>query len=229
MGCFRCCVKGLAVAKVAKKAKTKAKGNPKSKAKSASKSSAKSKNKAKKKPAPKTTPKAKAKPKTKVSLKAKSVSRAKRRGVSPGAKAPDFRLRDGNGKIHRLIQYQGKKLVLYFYPKDDTPGCTLEAGDFNKQSKKMAAKGAVILGVSPDNEVSHKKFSEILELNFCLLADPDGLVAAKYGAYGEKTLFGTKFNSVFRTTFIIDEEGTIKKVFRDVHVKGHAMEVLKAL
>ncbi len=197
------------MAKAVKKAKSKAKTNTKAKAK------------------------AKAKPKTKSKIKAKVPSKAKTKsrpkGGKKGAAAPDFRLRDGNGKIHRLAKYQGQKVVLYFYPKDDTPGCTLEAQDFNKESKRINAKGAVLLGVSPDNEVSHKRFSEKLDLKFSLLADPDGLVAAQYGAYGEKNLYGTKFNSVFRTTFIIDEEGTIKKVFKDVKVKGHAKDVLKAI
>ncbi len=146
-----------------------------------------------------------------------------------GAIAPDFRLRDGNGKIHRLAKYQGQKVVLYFYPKDDTPGCIVEAEEFNKNIKKIKAKGALILGVSPDNEVSHKRFSEKLELEFPLLADPDAEVATKYGAYGEKVLFGTKFNSVYRSTFIIDEEGKIEKVFQDVKVLGHSKEVLDAL
>jgi len=201
------------VAKAASKAKTKAKLKTKAKPKAVAKKKAKSK------PAPKT----KAKPKP----KAKTKSRPK--GASPGAKAPDFRLRDGNGKMHRLASYQGKKVILYFYPKDDTPGCTLEADEFNKENKKFEAKGAAVLGVSPDNEVSHKRFSENLDLRYSLLADPDGLVATQFGAYGEKTLYGMKFKSVFRTTFIIDEEGIIEKVFKKVQVEGHAKEVLKAL
>tara|TARA_B100000315_G_scaffold79057_1_gene72375 strand:- start:568 stop:1176 length:609 start_codon:yes stop_codon:yes gene_type:complete len=201
------------VAKAASKAKTKAKLKTKAKSKAVAKKKAKSK------PAPKT----KAKPKP----KAKTKSRPK--GASPGAKAPDFRLRDGNGKMHRLASYQGKKVILYFYPKDDTPGCTLEADEFNKENKKFEAKGAAVLGVSPDNEVSHKRFSENLDLRYSLLADPDGLVATQFGAYGEKTLYGMKFKSVFRTTFIIDEEGIIEKVFKKVQVEGHAKEVLKAL
>ena len=169
----------------------------------------------------------------KVSSTKKTTVKAKSRRIGKvgkaGAVAPDFRLRDGNGKIHRLAKYQGRKVVLYFYPKDDTPGCTVEAEDFNKNIKKIKAKGALILGVSPDNEVSHKRFSEKLELEFPLLADPDAEVATKYGAYGEKVLFGTKFNSVFRSTFIIDEEGKIQKVFQDVKVNGHSKEVLDAL
>ncbi len=169
----------------------------------------------------------------KTSAKTKAFAKTKLRKMGKagkrGVKAPDFRLRDGNGKIHRLANYQGQKVILYFYPKDDTPGCAYEAKEFNKNIKKIKAKGAMVLGVSPDNEVSHKRFSEKLDLVFPLLADPDAEVAAKYGAYGEKILFGTKFNSVFRSTFIIDEEGKIQKVFQDVKVKGHSKEVLDSL
>jgi len=225
------------VAKDATKTKTKtkvvakAKAKPKVVAKAKAKPKIEAKAKPKSKAAPKTKtapkPKSKAAPKTKTAPKGKLKAMAK--GIKTGAKAPDFRLRDGNGKMHRLVNYEGRKVVLYFYPKDDTPGCTLEAIEFNQECKKIQAKGAVLLGVSPDNEVSHKKFSEDHELEFPLLADPDGLVATKFGAYGEKVLFGTKFNSVFRTTFIIDEQGKIKKVFRDVSVKGHAKEVSQAL
>ncbi len=213
------------MAKAASKAKTKTKAKTKAKPKAVAKK------KAKPKPAPKTQTKAKpkAKPKTKTKPKVKAKAKSRPKGASPGAKAPDFRLRDGNGKMHRLASYQGKKVVLYFYPKDDTPGCTLEADDFNKENKKFEAKGAAVLGVSPDNEVSHKRFSEKLDLGYSLLADPDGLVATQFGAYGEKTLYGMKFKSVFRTTFIIDEEGIIEKVFKNVQVEGHAKEVLKAL
>ncbi len=149
--------------------------------------------------------------------------------LKTGAKAPMFALRDGNGKLHRLSQYKGKKVVLYFYPRDGTPGCTLEAEDFNRDRKKIEAKGAVVLGVSPDNEVSHKRFSQELSLDFPLLADPDGSVSAKYGAYGERTLYGRKFNGIHRSTMIIDEEGKVAKVFENVKVKGHTKEVLKSL
>ncbi len=149
--------------------------------------------------------------------------------LKTGAKAPTFALRDGNGKLHRLSQYKGKKVVLYFYPRDGTPGCTLEAEDFNRDRKKIEAKGAVVLGVSPDNEVSHKRFSQELSLDFPLLADPDGSVSAKYGAYGERTLYGRKFNGIHRSTMIIDEEGKVAKVFENVKVKGHTKEVLKSL
>ncbi|MED5579893.1 MAG: thioredoxin-dependent thiol peroxidase [Nitrospinota bacterium] len=145
------------------------------------------------------------------------------------SKAPAFTLRDQYGKIQKLSRYKGKKIVLYFYPKDNTPGCTVEAQEFNKILKKVEKKGAIILGVSPDNEVSHKLFSEKLELNFHLLADPDALIASKYGVYGEKNMYGRKFKSVFRTTFIIDDAGIIVKVFENVKVKGHAKEVFNSL
>jgi len=149
--------------------------------------------------------------------------------LKEGANAPDFSLRDGDGKVHRLSQYRGQKVILYFYPKDNTPGCTVEAKDFNKDLGKIRSKGAVVLGVSPDNEVSHKKFSEKCDLDFPLLADPDGEVATKYGAYGKRTLYGRTFNGVYRSTFIIDEEGRIEKVFQDVKVAGHSKAVLKSL
>ncbi len=149
--------------------------------------------------------------------------------LKSGAKAPAFGLRDGNGKIHRLSKYRGQKVILYFYPKDGTPGCTMEAAEFNKNLGKIKAKGAVIFGVSPDNEVSHKRFSEELSLEYPLLADPDGEVATKYGAYGEKKLYGNTFNGIFRSTFIINEEGRIEAVFENVKVKDHTKEILKAL
>ena len=149
--------------------------------------------------------------------------------LKEGARAPAFALRDANGKVRRLSGYKGRKVVLYFYPKDNTPGCTTEAQDFNRELRKMERKNATVIGVGPDNEVSHKKFSEKLSLEFTLLADPDGVISSKYGAYGEKTLFGRKFNGIFRTTYIIDEKGVVEKVFRNVKVDGHAKDVLKAL
>ena len=145
------------------------------------------------------------------------------------SKAPAFTLRDQYGKIHRLSRYKGKKVVLYFYPNDNTPGCTVEAQEFNKISKQIEKKGAVVLGVSPDNEVSHKQFSEKLELNFHLLAEPAALVSKKYGVYVEKNMYGRKFKSVFRTTYIINDSGVVEKIFENVKVKGHAKEVLKSL
>lgn len=145
------------------------------------------------------------------------------------SKAPPFALRDQYGKMHKLSRYKGRKVVLYFYPKDNTPGCTVEAQEFNKILKKIEKKDTIIFGVSPDNEVSHKQFSEELELGFHLLADPDALISTKYGAYGEKNMYGRKFKSVFRTTYIIDDTGVIEKVFQNVKVKGHAREVFNSL
>ncbi|MBI1724982.1 MAG: thioredoxin-dependent thiol peroxidase [Candidatus Tectomicrobia bacterium] len=149
--------------------------------------------------------------------------------LKEGSAAPDFRLRDAEEKVHRLSQYRGQKVVLYFYPKDNTPGCTVEAEEFNKSLKKIGEKGAVVLGVSPDDAASHQKFCEKLSLRFPLLSDPDGKVAARYGAYGEKTLYGRTFHGVYRTTYIIDEKGRVSKVFENVKVEGHSAEVLKAL
>ena len=149
--------------------------------------------------------------------------------LKEGSAAPDFKLLDGKEKFHRLSQYRGQRVVLYFYPKDNTPGCTVEAQEFNKNLKRIEDKGAVVLGVSPDGAESHRKFCEKLSLRFPLLSDPDGKVAAKYGAYGQKTLYGRSFMGVYRTTYIIDEKGRVAKVFENVKVEGHSSEVLKAL
>ena len=146
-----------------------------------------------------------------------------------GDRAPEFEgLAESDDRVS-LLSLRGQVVILYFYPKDNTPGCTVEAQEFNKISKQIEKKGAVVLGVSPDNEVSHKQFSEKLELNFHLLADPDALVSKKYGVYGEKNMYGRKFKSVFRTTYIINDSGVVEKIFENVKVKGHAKEVLKSL
>ncbi|MEK6710863.1 MAG: peroxiredoxin [Nitrospinota bacterium] len=149
--------------------------------------------------------------------------------LEEGSPAPDFGLKDGEGKEHRLSRYRGRKIVLYFYPRDDTPGCTVEAQEFNKALKKIGEKGAVVLGVSPDGPESHQGFCAKLSLRFPLLSDPEGKIAAKYGAYGERTLYGRTFMGVYRTTYVIDERGRIAKVFKNVKVEGHAKEVLQAL
>ena len=149
--------------------------------------------------------------------------------LKEGSAAPDFKLKDGAEKVHQLSKYRGQKVILYFYPKDNTPGCTVEAQEFNKALKKIQEKGAVVLGVSPDDSGSHQKFCETLSLQFPLLSDPAGKVAARYGAYGEKTLYGRTFMGVYRTTYVIDEKGRVAKVFENVKVEGHSKEVLKAL
>ena len=146
-----------------------------------------------------------------------------------GTKAPDFVLNDTNGKEVKLSSLRGKKVVLYFYPKDDTPGCTKEACEFRDNLARVKKKGALIFGVSKDDEKSHQKFTEKFQLNFPLLADPEHKVIEKYGAWGEKSMYGKKFMGIIRSTFIIDEDGVIMKVFPRVSTEGHAEEVLKAL
>ena len=150
--------------------------------------------------------------------------------LKEGQKAPDFELKDTDGNKVRLSDFKGKKVVLYFYPKDDTSGCTKQACDFRDNIENIKNLNAVILGVSPDNEGSHKKFTDKYGLNFTLLCDTDISVSKKYGAYGEKELMGRKYKGIIRSTFIIDEEGDIKKVFYKVNPEksiGEVLEVLK--
>lgn len=146
-----------------------------------------------------------------------------------GKKAPDFSLLNQDEKKISLKDYLGQKVVLYFYPKDDTSGCTKEACSFSDDLPKFNKIDAVILGVSPDSVKSHKKFSEKYKLKFDLLADEEKLVLEKYGVWKEKSMYGRQYMGVERTTFIIDEKGKIKKVFNKVKVDAHNKEVLKAL
>lgn len=146
-----------------------------------------------------------------------------------GKKAPDFSLLNQDEKKISLKDYLGQKVVLYFYPKDDTSGCTKEACGFSDDLPKFNKIDAVILGVSPDSVKSHKKFSEKYKLKFDLLADEEKLVLEKYGVWKEKSMYGRKYMGVERTTFIIDEKGKIKKIFNKVKVDGHNKEVLEAL
>lgn len=146
-----------------------------------------------------------------------------------GKKAPDFSLLNQDEKKISLKNYLGQKVVLYFYPKDDTSGCTKEACGFSDDLPKFNKIDAVILGVSPDSVKSHKKFSEKYKLKFDLLADEEKLVLEKYGVWKEKSMYGRKYMGVERTTFIIDEKGKIKKIFNKVKVDGHNKEVLEAL
>ncbi len=153
--------------------------------------------------------------------------------LKEGDKAPDFCLKGidekGEEKEFCLKDFLGKKVVLYFYPKDNTPGCTQEACDFRDNIERIKEKGAVVLGVSPDSINSHKKFFEKYGLNFPLLSDPDKKVAESYGAYGEKKMYGKVTKGIIRSTFIIDEEGKIKKAFYNVKVKGHVDKVIENL
>ena len=149
--------------------------------------------------------------------------------VNEGDPAPDFRLPADDGSTYSLKDIRGKKVVLYFYPKDDTPGCTREACSFRDSLARVASKGAVVLGVSKDDLDSHARFRKKYELTFPLLSDTDGKVLNAYGVWKEKSAYGKTFMGVERTTFIIDEKGRIAKVFLRVKVDGHVDEVLAAL
>ena len=149
--------------------------------------------------------------------------------VKEGQKAPDFELPSSEGGELRLADLRGKTVVLYFYPKDDTPGCTREACAFRDTQAQIRKTGAVVLGVSPDSLASHDKFKAKYKLNFPLLADADKKVAKKYGAFGEKVMCGKKVTGMIRSTFVIDAEGVVRKVFPRVRVDGHAEKVLDAL
>jgi peroxiredoxin Q/BCP len=149
--------------------------------------------------------------------------------LQEGILAPDFTLAtDGGGEV-TLSDYRGKKVVLYFYPKDDTPGCTTEACSFRDDYGMITATGAVVLGVSPDTVKSHDKFKLKYSLPFALLSDSDHRVAEMYGAWGEKKMYGKTSMGIIRSTFILDETGKIVKVFPKVTPKDHSLEVLAAL
>ena len=141
--------------------------------------------------------------------------------------APQFSGNDQNGNSVKLSSFTGKKIVLYFYPKDDTPGCTAEACSLRDNYEELLKKGFVVLGVSPDSEKSHKGFAEKHNLPFPLIADPDRKIMTAYGAYGEKVMYGKKVTGVIRTTFIINEKGIIEKVIKKVDTKEHAGQIFK--
>lgn len=143
-----------------------------------------------------------------------------------GHKAPDFTLTDENGKSHTLSDYQGKTVLLYFYPKDDTSGCTTEACNFRDDYSAYQDAGVVILGVSADDEKSHLKFKTKYGLPFTLLADVEQKVVNLYGVWGKKKMYGKEYMGIYRTTFLIDETGKIIKVFKDVKPADHSAEVL---
>ncbi|HLQ23506.1 MAG TPA: thioredoxin-dependent thiol peroxidase [Gemmatimonadales bacterium] len=149
--------------------------------------------------------------------------------LARGVKAPDFSLAADDGTTVTLKALKGRKVVLYFYPKDDTSGCTKEACGFRDRWSDVEQARAIVLGVSPDAVTSHQKFKQKYQLPFALLADPDHLVAEAYGAWGEKSMYGKKYKGILRTTFLIDGEGRIARVFEKVKPEGHAAEVLAAL
>ena len=149
--------------------------------------------------------------------------------LGTGVKAPDFSLPADDGTTVTLAGLKGRKVVLYFYPKDDTSGCTKEACGFRDSWKDLQKTGAVVLGVSPDGVSSHQKFRGKYGLPFPLLADTDHRVADAYGAWGEKSMYGKRYLGILRTTFVIDGDGRIARVFEKVKPEGHAGEVLAAL
>lgn len=149
--------------------------------------------------------------------------------IEPGHKAPAFSLNDQSGHVHRLSDYKGAPLVVYFYPKDDTPGCTTESCDFRDRLPKFKSIKTPVLGVSILDEASKAKFAEKYNLTFPLLADEDHGVAEKYGVWQEKSMYGKTFMGIARTTYLIDAEGRVAKRWDKVKVDGHAEEVLAAV
>jgi peroxiredoxin Q/BCP len=146
--------------------------------------------------------------------------------VNEGEEAPDFTLQADDERKVSLKDYRGKKVVLYFYPKDGTPGCTREAIEFRNIAKEFEKEGAIILGVSKDSIKSHQKFKQKHQLPFTLLSDPEGRVLDLYDVWKQKSLYGRTFMGTERTTFLIDEKGIVKKVYRKVKAKGHAQVCL---
>lgn len=149
--------------------------------------------------------------------------------LNEGDKAPEFQGIDQNGNTVKLADFKGKKVVLYFYPKDNTPGCTAEACDFRDNQNDLLSNGIQVIGVSADNEKSHKKFSEKFDLPFPLLADTEKEIIQAYGVWGLKKFMGREYDGIHRETFVIDEEGNIAKVFTKVKTKAPTAQVFEAL
>jgi thioredoxin-dependent peroxiredoxin len=147
--------------------------------------------------------------------------------LKEGDKAPDFTTKDQDGNTVSLKDFLGKKVILYFYPEDDTPTCTIEACNLRDNYDDLKKAGFVILGVSPDDTKKHKKFEQKFDLPFTLLEDPEKKIIDKYGVWGEKNLYGRKYMGLFRTTFLIDESGIIFKIFKKPKSKIHSKEILK--
>jgi peroxiredoxin Q/BCP len=146
--------------------------------------------------------------------------------LKEGQVAPYFEGIDQDGKIIRLSDFAGKKLALYFYPKDDTPGCTAEACNLRDNYQDLLKEGIAVVGVSTDSEKSHKKFAQKYSLPFPLLADTSGKIVNDYGVWGEKKLYGRSFKGIFRTTFIIDEKGMIDKIISKVETSAHSVQIM---
>ncbi len=154
---------------------------------------------------------------------------AKSSELEVGDKAPSFSLKNTEGRTVKLSDYKGKKVVLYFYPKDMTPGCTKEACGFRDDFAQLKKRGVEILGVSGDNQQSHQKFTETYSLPFTLLSDPDHETMEKYRAWGEKNMYGKKLMGVLRMTYIIDEQGKIAHIFKKVKTDTHSQDVLQVI
>lgn len=148
--------------------------------------------------------------------------------LKEGSKAPTFKGKDQNGNIISLADYKGKRVILYFYPEDDTPTCTIQACNLRDNFSIINNSGYTVLGVSPDTEKSHKKFEQKYALPFSLIADPHHYIIDKYGVWGEKQLYGRNYMGLHRTTFLIDEKGIIRKIFSRPKNKQHAQEILQA-
>lgn len=146
--------------------------------------------------------------------------------LQAGTIAPDFNEKDQSGQLVSLSSFRGKKVVLYFYPKDDTPGCTAEACSFRDHYESLSSKGFVVIGVSPDNEKKHAKFVEKYALPFTLIADTEKNVAMAYGVWGRKKFMGKEYDGILRTTFVIDEQGVIEKVIDKVDTKDSTGQLL---
>jgi peroxiredoxin Q/BCP len=162
-------------------------------------------------------------------MASKAESKAETKGLSVGDKAPTFSLKNSEGKTVKLSDFKGRKVVIYFYPKDNTPGCTKEACGFRDDFAQFKKKGIEVIGISPDDEKSHQKFATKFELPFTLLADPDHEVADKYGVWAEKNMYGRKYWGIKRTTFIIDEEGKIQEIYGKVNTDTHSKDILKTI
>jgi len=149
--------------------------------------------------------------------------------LNAGDKAPDFSFNAENGDSVSLSDFTGKKVILYFYPKDDTPGCTAEACNLRDNYSELTGRGYEIIGISPDDDNSHSKFRNKYKLPFKLVADPDKSILKKYGAWGVKKMYGKEYEGVLRTTYIINEKGIIEKVIPKVDTKAHSEQILKEL
>ena len=149
--------------------------------------------------------------------------------LSKGDKAPEFHGLNQNNETISLETFKGKKLILYFYPKDNTPGCTTESCNLNDNYQAWLAKGYEVVGVSPDSVTSHKKFADKFQLGFNLIADTEKEILQAYGVWGEKSMYGKKYMGVMRTTFVISESGIIEDIFEKVDTKNHTDQIIKAL